>query len=174
MEEELIKRVKFKDKKAFDLLIEPYYKKMRVSALSIVGNTADADDILQETLYDVYTKIDKLKETSRFAPWMYKILINKCFDWIRKSKHDIIPFDHKRLDTMTSCVIKEKTDFYALVGILPKDEKIIVIMKYLLDFKIHEIATNLNLSESAVKMRLVRAREKLKAQYYESKDNLSN
>ena len=165
MEEELIKRAKRKDKEAFEKLIEPYIKSLYVTARTIMGNETDAEDVVQETLLDAYTNLWLLRKEKSFKSWLFKILNNNCTNVFRDNRSEIIPFTEQIIDKLQSTDIKRDLDFFESIDFLDKNDKTILAMKYLFNFKIVEISKFLKLSESAVKMRISRAKEKIKNQY---------
>lgn len=164
-EEELIKRAKKKDKEAFEKLIEIYRKNLYITAKTILRNYTDADDAVQETLFNVYKNLKYLKEEKYFKTWIFRILINNCLDICRKNKNEILPFNEYVIDKIGYSEMENNLDFLEMIDFLDENDKIIIIMKYSQNYRITDICENLNLSESAVKMRLSRAKEKIKEKY---------
>lgn len=55
-------------------------------AKSIVGNQADGEDAVSETILKAYEKIDQLRSKRKFKPWIFKILTNECYAILRKRR----------------------------------------------------------------------------------------
>lgn len=83
---ELVEKAKNGSQEAFAKLIEKEKFKLYKTGISILKNDDDTCDAIQETLISVYKKIDTLKENNYFSTWIMRILINKCYDIIRKNK----------------------------------------------------------------------------------------
>lgn len=83
-EEQLIKRCKKGDRKAFDELVMMHQDKVVNMAYGLLSNREDAFDAAQETFIKVYRAIDTFAEKSSFSTWLYRILANVCKDILRK------------------------------------------------------------------------------------------
>ncbi len=83
---ELISRLKNGDEAAFTSIVETWQDMVYNTALGIVQNSEDAEDIAQETFVQVYQSIASFKGEAKFSTWLYRITISKAMDHIRKSK----------------------------------------------------------------------------------------
>ena len=160
-----VERAKNGDSEAFNYLIEENKLKLYKTAKAILKNEDDVCDAIQETLLSAYTNIGKLNENKFFSTWMVRILVNKCYDIIKKNQKNINNYDIddyiddnnlKSYDTYKSDSIVE----YA-INEIDEDLKTITVLYYYDDFSVKEIADMLNIPEGTVKSRLSRAREKL-------------
>ena len=77
------------DKNAFIQAINSIERKLYLIAKSKINNEEDVKDVLQETIYQSYKNIKKLKDTSKFSTWIITILINNCNQLYRKKKNNI-------------------------------------------------------------------------------------
>jgi len=69
-----------------------YYKAMYNTSYRIVGNSFEAEDIMQESFLTAFTKLDKLKEIKTFSAWLKRIVINNSIRAFNKNnKHDEVP-----------------------------------------------------------------------------------
>ncbi len=57
-------------------------------AFRILGNNDDAEDVVQETMITIWGKIKEVKSAESFRPWLYRIIVNKCYDRMRKKKRE--------------------------------------------------------------------------------------
>lgn len=70
--------------RAFELLYQRQSPKLKSLALRLLGNRSDAEDAVQDAFLKVYKAIGSFDETAQFSTWIYRILINCCYDQMRK------------------------------------------------------------------------------------------
>lgn len=153
------------DKKAFNLLVKQWHPKILNQAFWYSKNRLAAKDIAQETWSSVLKGISSVKDPARFSVWIHQIVYHKSVDWIRKAQKN------RSLDTID---VKESlysqsesnSDDVARMLIhlnqLPADQKMVLILFYLQQHSVAEIAEILNIPLGTVKSRLFNARESLK------------
>lgn len=83
---ELVHRSRAGDARSFQLLYKQYARAMYNTALRITGNTADAEDVLQEAFLDAYRNLDRFEEQSTFGVWLKKIVVYKSINQLKKKK----------------------------------------------------------------------------------------
>ncbi len=71
---------------AFQRLFETHGGRMKSIAYNIMGNTADAEDAVQEAFLKIYRGVDRFKGDAAFSTWVFRILINACHDLLRRRK----------------------------------------------------------------------------------------
>ncbi len=71
---------------AYQRLFETYGGRMKSLACNILGNTADAEDAVQEAFLKIYRSVDRFKGESAFSTWVFRILVNACFDLRRRNR----------------------------------------------------------------------------------------
>lgn len=172
---ELINLIIEGDNSLFDILIRKWQNPIYNFALRYLGSADLAFDITQKTFLRVYENIRKLKEADRFSPWIYRIAANLCMDELKKmNRQNILSLDHIQEDNVTKgkqlpdCLIipaqKEpdarmnKKQVTSLVrkalGLLPDEQRIVIIMKEYQGLKFREIADALDEPLSTVKSRM--------------------
>ena len=82
------------DAGAFCELIRPYQHKLYLKSLSIVGNDADAEEVVQNALLKAFNKISQFRQEASFYTWLFRITVNEARMWLRSSRRHI----HKSLD----------------------------------------------------------------------------
>lgn len=82
----LIERVKQGDEAAFKTIVETWQKMVYSTALGIVHNEADAEDIAQEVFVKVYHSIHTFKGDAKFSTWLYRVTVARAIDHERKKK----------------------------------------------------------------------------------------
>ena len=83
---ELIIQLKLGDESAFTKLVDEWQNMVYNTALGIVQNADDADDITQEVFIQVYQSISSFKGDSKFSTWLYRIAVSKALDHEKKKK----------------------------------------------------------------------------------------
>ena len=157
----------------FEELYDRYSDKVYRKCVSFVKNQAQAEDYTHDIFLRLVLKIGSFKENSKFSTWLYSITYNYCMDQLRIAKR------HGEVAMADNFDFEEEVDDKELLEIQSHDlnkaldkisaeEKAILLMKYQDDFSIKEIADTFNLTESAVKMRLMRTKEKVKKLYLDN------
>ncbi len=177
-EQELIELVKKKDRLAFKTLVDTWQGMVYNTALGILQNAEDAEDVSQEVFIQVYESVSSFKGESKFSTWLYRITITKATDHIRKKKRK------KRFAFVQSLYGKndeqiiDPPDFFhpgihlenkengailfkAIEELLPNQKTAFVLSK-MENLSYREIGEVMNLSEAAVDALLQRAKDKLK------------
>lgn len=173
--DELAKKVKNGDKKAFEELYKLTSSRAYFTALHICGDNHDAEDIVQESYITALNKISYLERTESFMSWFNCIVINKTKDHLRKKKPNLLSEEEEWLledkpeENMKFMpednVDKEelKSAVMETVKELSADKRTCVMMKYFDDMSVNDIAKAMGISVSAVKNRLLSARKELKS-----------
>ena len=157
----------------FEEIYERYANKVYRKCYSFVYNQAKAEDFTHDIFLKLIVKIGTFKETSKFSTWLYSITYNYCMDQIRVTKKNqevALDGDYELADDYEDedLVQMQGSQLNKSLEKIPSDEKALILMKYQDDFSIKEIADTLKITESAVKMRLLRSKEKLKKLYLEN------
>ncbi|MBL7738355.1 MAG: sigma-70 family RNA polymerase sigma factor [Chitinophagaceae bacterium] len=82
----LVERLKQGDEAAFKTIVDTWQNMVYNTALGIVQNAEDAEDITQEVFVQVYQSISSFKGESKFSTWLYRITVTKSLDHERKKK----------------------------------------------------------------------------------------
>ena len=123
----------------------------------------DAEDIIQNTFYKVYTLLDDLTE-SNIRPWFFRVALNEYIDLKRKKEQQNIYLTEEiysklqHTDREFDAILNKDEIFYLLKDI-KKEYKEIFFLKYYYDFSYEEIATILDIKVNSVKQKLYRARK---------------
>ena len=152
--------------KKFTELLEQNKLRFYKTAKIILKNDDDICDVLQEALISMYQSYDTLKDKNLFSTWGTRIVINKCYDFLRKQKNNVIPFDEViENDINISSNDDYDIDKYGIkkaMKYLSEEQKLVTILYYYDDYSVKEISKILDISEGTVKSRLSKAREILK------------
>lgn len=160
----------------FNILYDRYSAKVFGKCFSLLKSEARAQDAAQEIFVKVLLNLSKFSGKSKFSTWLYSITYNFCIDMIRKNKKnigvlvdDINALGDEVVDEVDDADILE-TNVIRLKKVLneiPAGDKAILLMKYQDEFSIKDICGILNKSESAIKMKIKRAKAKFVKTYKE-------
>jgi RNA polymerase sigma-70 factor (ECF subfamily) len=183
---ELIQLLRAGDELAFKSLVANYQDLVYNTALGVVQNSADAEDVTQEVFIQVFRSIDQFKGDARLSTWIYRITTTKALDHIRSRKrkkrfafitslfgpndelvHEPIDFQHPgvTLDRKEQAAL-----LFRMIDQLPDNQKVAFTLHKTEELSYQEIADVMKLSVSAVESLLFRARQnlrKLLEKYYQ-------
>jgi len=175
---ELIQQLRAGDEQAFKSLVANYQDMVYNTALGIVQNSEDAEDVAQEVFIQVYRSIDQFKGDARLSTWIYRITTTKALDHIRSRRrkkrfafitslfgpndelvHDPVDFQHPgvALDRKEQAAL-----LFRMIEQLPENQKVAFTLHKTEDLSYQEIADVMKLSVSAVESLLFRARQNLR------------
>jgi RNA polymerase sigma-70 factor, ECF subfamily len=175
----LVAKAKAGDPEAFATLVTHYDRRVFRMAKQITQNDEDAEDVLQETFLKAYSHLDDFQGNSKFYTWLVRIAVNEALMKLRKRRSDkTVPLDDP-IDTGEDVVAREiavwdenPEDTYSreelgkildeAVQSLKPAYRTVFILRDIEEMSIEETAEALNLSISAVKSRLLRARLQLR------------
>jgi len=175
-DEELVKAIKLNDRIALGELYSRYYKKVFNKCFSFTHKQETAFDLAQEALMKAFDNIRSFKGESSFSTWLYTITHRHCLAALKKNRHQFHPLEansggdgEQRKPLFTAEEDNERAEqeliMYSLINALPQKERELLNLKYLQGESIDNLTHQLNISGSAVKMRLKRSREKLNTLY---------
>ncbi len=158
----------------FTLLAERHEKAILKKCFSYTKDEDAAEDLCQEILIKLFLKVKDFKGDSKFSTWLFSIVHNTCIDYLRKNKKNIQKVITDKMKEDVADLIEGVDEIpeelsekilFELLDDMTSEEKLLLLMKYKEKHHIKDIQATLNLSESAVKMRLKRARDKINLLY---------
>jgi len=167
------------DKAEFARLVESYSGMIYRLALNMLDDSQDAEDVLQETFIKAYRNLSKFDGRSSLSTWLYRIATNEALMMIRRRKKKFVSIDaplqfsDQEQDTMNIvdwCCLPEdeliSSEALAYlnqaIDKLAPNLRIVFVLRDIEGLSTRETAEILNLSETAVKTRLSRARFRLR------------
>lgn len=173
---DLVARARAGDKDAFEELVRQTYVDSYTLAHRLVGNEEDARDVVQEAYLRAYRGLKRFRGDAQFTTWMYRITANCAVTYLGKRachRHEELPEDAQVADLSSHSDPEAQADRSALrdrLGValddLPPKLRAVVILRDIYDLPHEAIAAELGISESAAKVRLHRARRKLRERLY--------
>lgn len=160
----------------FSLLYDRYITKIYSKCISLLKDEAKAQDASQEIFIKIFNNLAKFNRKSKFSTWVYSITYNFCIDVIRKQKKKNQLFSSEEAEGKE--VLEEIDDKVLLEMELERlklvleelrvDDKAVLIMKYKEGLSIKEISVIFDKTESAIKMKIKRAKHKCQQLYLET------
>jgi RNA polymerase sigma-70 factor, ECF subfamily len=130
----------------------------------MTGSVMDGEDVVQETLFEAYRKLDKFDESRPMKPWLFRIAHNRCIDFLRRrgvrDEADAAAAMPEVADAIEPALGTGKAVEH-LVLTLPPKERACVLLKDVFDYSLAEIADLVDTTIGGVKAALNRARTKL-------------
>ena len=179
-DEELVESiVKTNDTMRFEILYDRFSERVYNKCLSFSRDKAEAQDLAQDIFLKLFVKLASFKGNSKFSTWLYAFTYNHCVNYVNRNTAKKI-----EKQAVNTTEIEDKIDDYdaedeslhilktkklkKALELISSEEKMILLMKYQDSMTIKELGGVLDISESAVKMRLKRAKAKL-INIYENK-----
>ena len=148
--------------KEFDAKYNDYGKMLFKIAFLYVGNSADAEDILQDVFIKYLSGRYSFKDSDHEKAWFIRVTQNKALDFLKRKGRKNISLDD--IENFTYEKNDNSADILREILALPEKYKSSVILYYYNDYSVEKISKILKISKSAVKMRLKRSREILKTE----------
>ena len=167
------------DRAEFARLVETYYGVIYRLALRMLNNPQDAEDILQETFIKAYRHIDGFDGRAKVSTWLYRIATNEALMFLRRRQPHLVsiddPFENEEgdgepLHIVDWCCIPDdelmsseaRARLDEAVDKLPYSLRVVFLLREIEGLSTKETGEVLDLSETAVKTRLSRARLRLR------------
>lgn len=166
-ESQWLKSAQSGDPQAFTRLVETYQRPVFNLCYRMLSNPQDAEDAAQETFMRAYKAIRRYDRKRPFSTWLLSIAAHYCIDQIRRRRYPLVSVEELPVPDLPDPGIgleiglsrrEEQRQVRGLLNVLDPTDRAAVVMYYWYDFSYKEISQSLNLTTSAVKSRLHRAR----------------
>jgi RNA polymerase sigma-70 factor, ECF subfamily len=172
----VIARVLEGDLQQFARLVERYQTPLFRYAASMVLDHAAAADLVQDAFVCAYVRLASCRDRTRFRAWLFQMLRNRCLDYLKDVRRKIVPLDAlgavaDAADRPDACVerVRLREDIRGAVAALPDLQREAFVLRHVEGLAYEAMADLLGVSVSALKMRVLRAREALAAALEESR-----
>ena len=168
-DEELMRRVAGGDELAFRLLARRSVPAAIGLARRMLGNTADAEEVVQEAMLRAWTNAPRWRPEALFRTWLYRVVINLCLNRKRRAPFASLsdagdPAD-PRPDAATQMERNQRDRAIAsAIALLPERQRAAILLTYQEGLSNAEAAAVLGTTRSAVETLLVRAKQSLRRQ----------
>lgn len=178
---ELVARVQRGDKRAFDLLVLKYQRKIMRLLSRMIRDPAEIEDVAQEAFIKAYRALPQFRGDSAFYTWLYRIAINTARNWqVANGRRPSTPTAIENEDGETFSQIDNLTDIStpesvmasrqvietvnAAIDALPEDLRTAIVLREIEGLSYDEIAQSMDCPIGTVRSRIFRAREAIAAQ----------
>jgi RNA polymerase sigma-70 factor (ECF subfamily) len=176
VEPDLIDRARQGDSGAFNQLVAAYRKRILGTISRLIGRPEDVEDVAQEVFVRLYYSLDQLRTPEVFEPWLYRLSVNACYDYLRRlrrrgeyrmadlSEQQVLMADSsasgKRSDEDAEKVrLREFVE--ALFRHVSEEDRLLLTLKEVEGLSLKELEKVYRVNENALKVRLFRARQRV-------------
>jgi len=183
-EQELVQRLQAGDAETFDAMFRQYFQKVFRQATHLLGNAAEAEEVVQEVFLAVYEKAHTFRGEAAFTTWLYRLTTNAAFSRLRRRKrsHEVAIEDYlPQFQPDGHHLVRPVVDWSAnleerladaqlqqllrqAIELLQPLDKAVLVLSDFEDLSNKEIGEALGFTVLAVKARLHRARLFLRGQ----------
>ncbi len=163
------------DRGAFDELVRRTHRDTYTLALRLVGDPDDARDVTQEAYLRAFRGLKTFRGDAQFTTWLYRITANRAATHLRRRirhRHDPLTDDLWDPDPVAGgpAQAELRHELVQALDSLPPKLRSVVVLRDVYGLPHAEIASELSISESAAKVRLHRARKKLREELFDAAD----
>ncbi len=165
------------DLRAFDELVRRHQSRVQTNCRYLSGNDEDSLDLAQEVLVKAYFNLRRFEARSSFGTWLNRIKVNHCLNHLRRNRdRTFVDVQEPGLENHQALHSRHKTDSATTAGetqrvisnildMMPESLRVPLILRDMDGMSYQEIADELQLGLSAVKMRIKRARAEFRVAY---------
>ncbi len=147
---------------SIETIIHTYGNTLLRICLCLLGNEKDAEDAVQETLMKYMQKAPSFENETKEKAWLVTVATNQCRDVLRaRIRHPQVELESIQHFSME----KEELGIMEALMALPEKFKTVLLLHYVEEYKVEEIARMIEKTPSAVKMRLQKGRKLLEEKY---------
>jgi RNA polymerase sigma-70 factor (ECF subfamily) len=171
------------DRSAFEELVVATYADMYTLAYRLTGDEEDARDVIQEAYLRAYRGLERFRGDARFTTWMYRITANCAATYMgrrSRTRHDTLDADAPVIDPrpehdpeLRAAAGDELDRVAAALGDLPPRLRAVIVLRDVYDLPHEAIAAELGITEAAAKVRLHRARRRLRERLFPLRGELT-
>jgi len=167
MDQDLVVRAQHGDQRAFESLAVASHPRLYRLAQGILGNPHLAEDATQQACLDIWRDIRRLRDPAKFEGWSYRILVHCCYREAKRrprwlSEAEIRPADEPSVMDAVGAVL-DHDQLERGFQRLPVDQRVVIVLRYLLDMTLEQVAETLDIPTGTVNSRLSRALAAMRA-----------
>jgi RNA polymerase sigma-70 factor, ECF subfamily len=176
---ELLEACRRGDPKAFEEVVRRTYRQVYTQALRLVDDRQDAEDVTQEAFLRVFRGLAGFRGEAQFETWLYRIVANTAMSYLRRRQRFGAVLaepaeDGRQRDVASDVRVDELTvdrdELVKALGTLPPSLRTVVVLKDVYGLSCEEIGEQIGTTEGAVKVRLHRARKRLKGMLFAARE----
>lgn len=183
---EVVRKAQAGNAGAFNEVVTAYRRRIMGTVARMIGRPEDVEDVAQEVFLRLYYSMDQLRSPEVFEPWLYRLTVNASLDYLRKrrrrgesrmadlSEQQVMMADAAAgtrwsEDQAQKAKTREFVD--ALLSEVSEGDRVLLTLKEVEGLSLKELQSIYDVNESALKVRLFRARQRVLKAFASSKDN---
>ncbi|MEA4925696.1 MAG: RNA polymerase sigma factor [Syntrophomonadaceae bacterium] len=163
-EDELLQRIKDGDISSLDKLVAFYYPDILRYCLWHTSNRQTAEDATQDTFLKAIRHLDAYVHRGKFRAYLYKIAANVCIDYSRKKTMEHLPDDLQEYDSHLE-QIESGANFVWLLRELPDEQREVVLLRFVHELRVREIAAVVDVPMRTIQSRLRSALKRIERDF---------
>lgn len=175
----LVARVKSdgeRDSRPFEVLIRRHQGHVVANCRILTRSSADAEDLAQEVFVKAFFGLRKFEGRSQFRTWLQRIKVNHCLNYLRQQRSSTVGIDElsgadeSKIQTTSNADVElmsaiERAQIVTVLDAMSDTVRVPLMLRDGDGLSYEEIAATLNISLSAVKMRIKRGREEFRQRF---------
>lgn len=170
-DKELVLLIQKGSLEALGFLYDRHRRMVYRTALAITGDAEAAADLLQDVFLRLFRFADHIDPERPLEPWLYRVTTNQAYTWVKRRSHWVRPIEEiaewlagsKKFSPQSAVEIDEEIKgVQQAISALPLPQRVVIVLFYLNDLTLQEIAEILEVPEGTVKSRLHYGRQALK------------
>ncbi len=176
IEFELIEKARQGDGSAFNQVVGAYRRRILGTISRLIGRPEDVEDVAQEVFLRLYFSLDRLRVPEAFEPWLYRLTVNACYDYLRRSRRhpetrmsDLSEQQVVMADAAAGTQAQHEkhqqervrdmvNDVFSSVS---EEDRILLTLKEVEGLSLRDLEAVYGVNENALKVRLFRARQRV-------------
>ena len=176
IEFEIVEKARSGDDAAFNQVVQAYRKRILGTIARLIGRPEDVEDVGQEVFMRLYFSLGQLRTPEVFEPWLYRLTVNACYDYLRKSKRrpesrmsdlsdqqvmmaDAAAGSKAQLDESEKSRVRDTVN--VMLASVSEEDRVLLTMKEVEGLSLKELEGVYGVNENALKVRLFRARQRV-------------
>lgn len=176
VEPDIIERARSGDSAAFNQIVLAYRRRILGTISRLIGRPEDVEDVAQEVFVRLFYSLDQLRSTEVFEPWLYRLSINACYDYLRRAKRrneprmsdlseqqvmmaDSVAGSKFQQEEQRKSRVREFTQ--SLFRHVSEEDRLLLTLKEVEGLSLKELEEVYGVNENALKVRLFRARQRV-------------
>lgn len=183
----LIERARQGDAPAFNEIVRAYRRRILGTITRLIGRPEDVEDVGQEVFLRLYDSLDQLRTPEMFEPWLYRLTVNACYDYLRRQKRrkesrmadlseeqvlvaDAVASAERGIEDTRKAGLREFV--HNLLSNVSEEDRMLLTLKEVEGLSLRELEQIYKVNENALKVRLFRARQRVLKAFEAKKDEL--
>ncbi len=183
---DIIEKARTGDSGAFNQIVLAYRRRILGTISRLIGRPEDVEDVAQEVFVRLYYSLDQLRTNEVFEPWLYRLSINACYDYLRRARRrneprmsdlseqqvimaDSVAGSKQDREERRKSRVREFTQ--SLFRHVSEEDRLLLTLKEVEGLSLKELEDVYGVNENALKVRLFRARQRVLKAFKSASEN---